>query len=211
MSPPCPAKYISTTFYATTFSFIIFFFIYIGLASPVGQRHFQPDRGAVAAEQSYLARKVTTRLVRLGRVQTLGTSRGSESTWRGVCAGSFRVCEPPGFRAGGQNSLVLALARRLATLDVAGWVAARSRDSGMMARSSGTIAEMRFLVTLEPDEDGWIVVDCPALPGCVSQGRTQEEALRNISEAIQLSLETRRANGLPVDLEVVEVEVEAPS
>jgi predicted RNase H-like HicB family nuclease len=70
---------------------------------------------------------------------------------------------------------------------------------------------MRFLVTLEPDEDGWIVVDCPALPGCVSQGRTQEEALRNISEAIQLSLETRRANGLPVDLEVVEVEVEAPS
>jgi predicted RNase H-like HicB family nuclease len=81
----------------------------------------------------------------------------------------------------------------------------------MMARSSGTITTMRFLVTLEPDEDGWIVVDCPALPGCVSQGRTHEEALRNIGEAIQLSLETRRANGLPVGLEVAEVEVEAPS
>jgi predicted RNase H-like HicB family nuclease len=81
----------------------------------------------------------------------------------------------------------------------------------MMARSSGTIATMRFLVTLEPDEDGWIVVDCPALPGCVSQGRTHEEALRNIGEAIQLSLETRRANGLPIGFEVAEVEVEAPS
>jgi predicted RNase H-like HicB family nuclease len=67
---------------------------------------------------------------------------------------------------------------------------------------------MRFLVTLEPDEDGWIVVDCPALPGCVSQGRTQEEALKNIAEAIQASLETRRANDLPIALEVAEIEVE---
>jgi predicted RNase H-like HicB family nuclease len=70
---------------------------------------------------------------------------------------------------------------------------------------------MRFLVTLEPDEDGSIVVDCPALPGCVSQGRTQQEALRNIGEAIQVSLETRRANGLPIGLEVAEIEVEVPS
>jgi predicted RNase H-like HicB family nuclease len=70
---------------------------------------------------------------------------------------------------------------------------------------------MRFLVTLEPDEDGWIVVECPALPACVSQGRTQEEALRNIGEAIQVSLETRQANGLPVGLEVAEIEGEVPS
>jgi predicted RNase H-like HicB family nuclease len=73
------------------------------------------------------------------------------------------------------------------------------------------MADMRFLVTLEPDENGWIVVDCPALPGGVSQGRTQEEALRNIAEAIQLSLETRRANSLPIALEMAEVEVEVPS
>jgi predicted RNase H-like HicB family nuclease len=70
---------------------------------------------------------------------------------------------------------------------------------------------MRFLVTLEAGEDGWIVIDCPALPGCVSQGRTKQEALRNIGEAIQVSLETRRANGLPVGLEVAEIEVEVPS
>lgn len=70
---------------------------------------------------------------------------------------------------------------------------------------------MRFLVTLEPDEDGWIVVDCPVLPGCVSQGRTQEDALRSIAEAIQVNLETRRANRLPLGLEVAEIEVEVPS
>ena len=43
---------------------------------------------------------------------------------------------------------------------------------------------MVLSVNLEPaDEQGWIVVECPALPGCVSQGRTEEEALRNIKEA----------------------------
>jgi predicted RNase H-like HicB family nuclease len=52
---------------------------------------------------------------------------------------------------------------------------------------------MKILVTLETDEDGWIVAECPALPGCVSQGRTREEALANIREAITASLETRRA------------------
>jgi predicted RNase H-like HicB family nuclease len=43
---------------------------------------------------------------------------------------------------------------------------------------------MIFHVTLEPAEDGWIVVECPALPGCVSQGRDEQEALDNIKEAI---------------------------
>ena len=37
---------------------------------------------------------------------------------------------------------------------------------------------------METAEDGWIVVECPALPGCVSQGRDEEEALANIREAI---------------------------
>ena len=66
---------------------------------------------------------------------------------------------------------------------------------------------MKFLVTLEIGEDGYLVAECPALPGCVSQGRTREEALANIQEAILLSLETRRAYGLPLQLEVAEVEV----
>lgn len=43
---------------------------------------------------------------------------------------------------------------------------------------------MLFHVTLEQAEDGWIVAECPALPGCISQGKDQEEALTNIKEAI---------------------------
>ena len=43
---------------------------------------------------------------------------------------------------------------------------------------------MMFHVVLTPDEDGWIVAECPALPGCVSQGKGQQEALANIKEAI---------------------------
>ncbi len=43
---------------------------------------------------------------------------------------------------------------------------------------------MIFHVILENAEDGWIVAECPALPGCVSQGKTQQEAIENIKEAI---------------------------
>ena len=43
---------------------------------------------------------------------------------------------------------------------------------------------MVFHVTLQPSNKGWIVAECPALPGCVSQGRTEKEALDNIREAI---------------------------
>ena len=43
---------------------------------------------------------------------------------------------------------------------------------------------MVFHVTVEEAEDGWFVVECPALPGCVSQGKTEGEALTNIKEAI---------------------------
>ena len=48
---------------------------------------------------------------------------------------------------------------------------------------------MIFHVTLERAEDGWVVAECPALPGCVSQGRDEKEALENIKEAIELCLE----------------------
>jgi len=43
---------------------------------------------------------------------------------------------------------------------------------------------MLFHVTLNKAEDGWIVAECPALPGCVSQGKDEQEALLNIKEAI---------------------------
>lgn len=44
---------------------------------------------------------------------------------------------------------------------------------------------MRFKVLISDGEDGWLVVECPSLPGCVSQGRTVEEAQENIKDAIQ--------------------------
>jgi predicted RNase H-like HicB family nuclease len=44
---------------------------------------------------------------------------------------------------------------------------------------------MRFKVIISNGEDGWLVVECPSLSGCVSQGRTVEEALENIKDAIQ--------------------------
>lgn len=44
---------------------------------------------------------------------------------------------------------------------------------------------MIFHVILEKAEDGWIVAECPALPGCVSQGKTEKDALENIKEAIE--------------------------
>ncbi len=43
---------------------------------------------------------------------------------------------------------------------------------------------MMFHVTVERAEDGWLVAECPALPGCVSQGKDEKEALENIKEAI---------------------------
>lgn len=43
---------------------------------------------------------------------------------------------------------------------------------------------MMLHITLEKAEDGWIVAECPALPGCVSQGRTEQEAMTNIKEAM---------------------------
>ena len=66
---------------------------------------------------------------------------------------------------------------------------------------------MKLLVTLEPDETGMIVAECPAIPGCVSQGRTEGEALENIREAITGCLEARSANRMPLSIEVREIEV----
>jgi len=66
---------------------------------------------------------------------------------------------------------------------------------------------MKLLVTLEPDETGMIIAECPSIPGCVSQGRTETEALENIREAIPGCLEARAANGMPLTVAVREVEV----
>jgi predicted RNase H-like HicB family nuclease len=66
---------------------------------------------------------------------------------------------------------------------------------------------MKLLVTLERDESGMIVAECPCIPGCVSQGKTEEEALANIREAIRGCLEARAANGMPLTVSIREIEV----
>ena len=66
---------------------------------------------------------------------------------------------------------------------------------------------MKFIVSLDRDETGMIVAECPAIPGCVSQGRTEAEALENIREAIEGCLEARAGNGLPLTVATREVEV----
>ena len=68
---------------------------------------------------------------------------------------------------------------------------------------------MKLLVTLEPDETGMLIAECPAIPGCVSQGRTEAEALDNIREAIAGCLATRAAHGMAPTMEVREIEVPA--
>ena len=58
---------------------------------------------------------------------------------------------------------------------------------------------MRITVTIDRDEDGVWVAECPSIPGCVSQGDTKDEALANIGEAIELCLEVRAEKGHAVD------------
>ena len=66
---------------------------------------------------------------------------------------------------------------------------------------------MKLIVTLERDESGMIVAECPSIPGCVSQGRTEEEAIENVREAIQGCLEARAAHGMPLTVAIREIEV----
>ena len=66
---------------------------------------------------------------------------------------------------------------------------------------------MKFNVTIDRDEDGVWVVECPAIPGCVSQGSTKDEALENIKEAIALCLEVRAEKGMPLTIETRQIEV----
>ena len=57
---------------------------------------------------------------------------------------------------------------------------------------------MKYRVIIEPDEDGMFVAEVPSLPGCLSQGRTHEEAITNIKEAIAAYLESLQKHGDPV-------------
>jgi predicted RNase H-like HicB family nuclease len=68
---------------------------------------------------------------------------------------------------------------------------------------------MIFNVTIDRDEDGVWIVECPSIPGCVSQGKTKEEALESIKDAIKLCLEVRAEKGMALTIETRQVEVAA--
>ena len=66
---------------------------------------------------------------------------------------------------------------------------------------------MKLLITICQDEDGVFIAECPSIPGCVSQGKTEEEAEENIRDAIKECLQVRAENGLPLTVTTREVEV----
>lgn len=74
---------------------------------------------------------------------------------------------------------------------------------------AGSRSILKYLVTLEDYEDGWIVAECPSIPGCVSQGRTEEEALDSIREAILLYFEVREEFGMQSCQNLASNEMEA--
>lgn len=78
-------------------------------------------------------------------------------------------------------------------------------------RSHVSIISMKLRILINRDEDGVFVSECPTLPGCVSQGKTREEAVENIKEAIGLYIESLEAHNDPIppsiDEEVVDIAV----
>jgi predicted RNase H-like HicB family nuclease len=66
---------------------------------------------------------------------------------------------------------------------------------------------MKLLITMHQDEDGVFIAECPSIPGCVSQGKTEGEAEKNIRDAIKECLEVRAEKGMPLTVTTREVEV----
>jgi len=68
---------------------------------------------------------------------------------------------------------------------------------------------MKYRIRIEQDEDGFYTVECPLLPGCISQGKTRKEAIDNIHDAIKGYLESLKQHDEPVpppiDEEIIEV------
>lgn len=66
---------------------------------------------------------------------------------------------------------------------------------------------MKFIINVYQDEDNVFIAECPSIPGCVSQGATQEEAERNIQDAIRECLAVRKEKRLPLVVSTREIEV----
>jgi len=67
---------------------------------------------------------------------------------------------------------------------------------------------MKFRTIIEQDEDGSYIVQCPTLPGCISEGKTREEALANIRDAIQGYLASLKKHNEPIPPSIEEETVE---
>jgi predicted RNase H-like HicB family nuclease len=63
------------------------------------------------------------------------------------------------------------------------------------------------MIIIFQDEDGMFITECPSIPGCVSQGKTEQEAITNIQDAIKECLEVRSEKGMPLTIATREVEV----
>ncbi len=67
---------------------------------------------------------------------------------------------------------------------------------------------MKFLITIYQDEDGMFIAECPSVPGCISQGKTEKEAEKNIQDAIKDCLEVRAEKGMPLTIATRQIEVQ---
>jgi len=67
---------------------------------------------------------------------------------------------------------------------------------------------MKYRVLIEQDEDNMFIAECPSLPGCISQGKTRKEALKNIEDAIRGYIESLKTHDEPVPPPVTEEVIE---
>ncbi|MFA5032608.1 MAG: type II toxin-antitoxin system HicB family antitoxin [bacterium] len=70
---------------------------------------------------------------------------------------------------------------------------------------------MRYRILIEQDEDGVFVVECPSLPGCISQGKTRKEAIENIQDAIDGYIASLKKHNEPIPPSIQEEIVEVAS
>ena len=119
---------------------------------------------------------------------------------------AHRILSRLGFKIFEGDAPALATA---GTLTLANGDPASLIDSATVSQENGDVR--RLLVVFQTDEDGWEVVSCPTLPGCHSQGRTRQEALDNIREAIRGYLASLREHdaALPPSSEFQVIEVRA--
>lgn len=109
-----------------------------------------------------------------------------------------------GPRKDGHLDIIEISDSKLLSMDSIAYVNTDSRNPYI---EGGESSMAKYQVVVKPEEDGGFVVECPSIPGCMSQGETIEEALENIKEAIQGCLEARQELGMPLTVDVYEVEV----